>query len=359
MLGVLESTRAVMDAARDVTIDQQAVDRLASRLADRGVEAPAWRVWPHWWEDSDRAADYVLVLDALNFCFWGEPRWRVQYEGRVLDGYWALAACLRRALEAGVPLLDPAYLASFDEPAARELFAGQAEIPLLDARFANLREVGRGLLDAGGAFAEIVRAAGGSGEALVAEVVRRFPSFDDVAAYPVAANDGAAASPRLTGGPSRSRPPHPRAANEGVAADDTVAAAHTIDVRLYKRAQILVSDLHGIYAGRGLGAFSDLERLTAFADYKIPQVLREAGILVYSPALAETVDQQVLIPPGDPREVEIRAGTVWGCELLRQALEKRRTGTPLRAFEVDWLLWSDAQGRTISRPYHRTRTTYY
>lgn len=317
MLGVLESTRRVMDAARDVTIDQDAVERLAARLADRGVEAPEWRVWPHWWEDSDRAADYVLVLDALNFCFWGEPRWRVEYEGRVLDGYWALAACLRHALEADVPLLDPEYLASFDEFAAAELFEGEAEIPLLAERIANLREVGRGLLDAGGSFAEIVHQANGSGEALVAKVVRRFPSFDDVATY-----NGA-------------------------------------EVRIYKRAQILVSDLHGIYGGQSLGAFSDLDRLTAFADYKIPQVLREAGILVYTPALADTVDRQQLIPPGDPREVEIRASTVWGCELLRQALERHRPGPPLRAFEVDWLLWSDAQGRTISRPYHRTRTIFY
>ena len=74
-------------------------------------------------------------------------------------------------------------------------------------------------------------------------------------------------------------------------------------------------------------------------------MLREAGILVYVAALAATVDRQELIPPGDPREVEIRAGTVWGCELLRQALERQRPGSPLRAFEVDWLLWSDAQGR--------------
>ncbi len=317
MLGVLETTRRVVDAARDVRIDQDAVDFLAARLARRGVEAPEWRVWPHWWDDSDTAADYVLVLDALNFSFWGEPRWRVHFEGHVVDGYWALAACLRRALDTGVPLLDAAHLAAFDETAARSLFAGDAEIPLLPERIANLREVGCGLIAAGGSFAALVRAAGGSGEALVADVVRRFPSFDDAATY-----DG-----------------------ERVA--------------FYKRAQILVGDMHGVYGGVGLGAFSDLDRLTAFADYKIPQVLREAGLLVYSPALAATVDAQQTIPQRDPREVEIRAGTIWGCELLRQALERQRSGTPLRAFEVDWLLWSDAQGRTISRPYHRTRTIYY
>ena len=320
VLGVLESTRRVIDRAQSVTIDQDAVNALAARLAGQGVEAPEWRVWPHWWDDSDRAADYVLVLDALNFCFWatpGQPRWRVQFEGQTLDGYWALAACLRRALDAGTPLLDPGYLADIDEFAVRTLFAGEAEIPLLAERVANLREVGRGLQAACDTFASIVRAAGGSGETLVSEIVRRFPSFDDIATY-----DGE-------------------------------------PVRIYKRAQILVSDLHGIYAGRGLGTFSDLDRLTAFADYKIPQVLREAGILVYADDLADVIERQELIAPGDLREVEIRAATVWGCELLRQALEPLRDGSPLRAFEVDWLLWSDAQGRTISRPYHRTRTIYY
>ena len=236
----------------------------------------------------------MLVLDALNFCFWGEPRWRVEYDGRVLDGYWALAACLRRALEAGVPLLDPSYLASVDEAAARALFAGEAEIPLLADRIANLREVGRGLLDAGGSFAAVVRQAGGSGEALVGEVIRRFPSFDDVATY-----DGA-------------------------------------PVRLYKRAQILVSDVHGIYAGRGVGSFSDLDRLTAFADYKIPQVLREAGILVYSASLTDTVDQQTLIPSGDParsRSAPPPSGAASCCArpssgsaLARRSAPSRSTG---------------------------------
>jgi hypothetical protein len=317
VLGVLESTRRVVESARHVSIDRVATERLADRLAGQGARAPEWRVWPHWWEDSDRAADYVLVLDALNFSFWGEPRWRVTFEGRTLDGYWALAACLRRALEGGVTLLDPADLAAVDDRAARALFAGEAEIPLLAERVANLREVGRGLVAAGGSFAELVRRAGGSGEALVGEVVQRFPSFDDVATY-----DGQ-------------------------------------PVRFYKRAQILVGDLHGIYAGGGLGAFSDLDCLTAFADYKIPQVLREAGVLVYAPELAAVVDGQEEIPAGDPREVEIRAATIWGCELLRQALQRRSHGTPLRAFEVDWLLWGDAQGRSISRPYHRTRTIFY
>jgi hypothetical protein len=317
VLGALGTTRRVVDLARSVSIDQAAVEQLAARLAERQAEPPPWRVWPHWWDDSEQAATYVLVLDALNFSFWGEPRWRVSYQGQTLNGYWALAASLRRAIERGELILDADFLAGIDEAAVRQIFAGEAEIPLLSKRVANLREVGQGLQATAGSFAPIVAAAARSGQALVADVVRRFPSFDDVTTY----------------------------ASE--------------EVRFYKRAQILISDLYGIYEGRGLGAFDDLDRLTAFADYKIPQVLREAGILVYTPALAEVVDRQQEIPPGDPREVEIRAATIWGCELLRLALAERHDRPTIRVFEVDWLLWSDAQDHEIARPYHRTRTIFY
>ncbi|MCC6179235.1 MAG: queuosine salvage family protein [Chloroflexi bacterium] len=319
-LGVLESTRTVVAGARHVRIDADAVRTVASRLVQAELGAPAWRVWPHWWDDTERGADYVLVLDALNFCFWGDPKWRVEYQGKTLDGYWALVACLRRAIDRGVPLLDPDYLVTIDDGAVRDLFAGEGEIPLLAARAANLREAGRGMRAVGGSFAPVVEAAGGDVVRLVDEVVRRFPSFDDVVPY-----DGAV-------------------------------------VRFYKRAQILVSDLHGIFEGRGLGQFGNLDALTAFADYKIPQILRAEGILVYEPALATQVDSYLPIPAGHPDEVEIRAATIWACERLRQALAEARAShgePPLRAFEVDWLLWTLAQDRTFSRPYHRTRTAFY
>ena len=315
-LGVLETTRRVADRARLVRIDADAVARLAARLAATPVVVPDWRVWPHWWGDVEHSATYVLVLDALNFCFWGDPKWRVVFEGRTVDGYWALAASLRRAIEEGVPILDPAALAHVDESTVRRVFRGESEIPLVAERIANLREVGRGLLQVGGPFSTLVARAEHSAAQLVQEVVARFPSFDDVAEY------------------------------EGE------------PVRLYKRAQILVSDLYGAFEGRGIGRFDDLDTLTAFADYKVPQILRAEGVLVYRPELAERIDQLIELPAGDPAEVEIRAGTIWGCELLRRALGEQG-GRPPRAFEVDWLLWALAQDRAFERPYHRTRTIFY
>jgi hypothetical protein len=108
----------------------------------------------------------------------------------------------------------------------------------------------------------------------------------------------------------------------------------------------------------GVGAIRGMERLTAFADYKLPQLLRRFGAIVYAPELATTVDSYTLIAAGSAPEVEIRAATLWAVELLRRALE--RHGARRSAAEIDYRLWSASQTKTPDeRPYHRTRTIYY
>lgn len=316
-LGVLATTRPVVETARSVSIVAEAVERTADELARTPFQAPSWRVWPHFWNEAERTATYVLLLDALNFCFWGEPRWRVAYAGQSLDGYWALAAALRRAIDAGEPVLEADFLAEMDRPRLEWLLRGEGALQLMDARLRHVQEVGR-VLGAryAGSFLRFIQAQGqGSATRLVRALVRDFPSFDDVAAY---------------GG----RP-----------------------VRFYKRAQLLASDLHGAFGGQGPGALAELDQLTAFADYKLPQVLRGLGLLAYQPELAATIDTLQPLQPGSPEEVEIRAATVWAVELLRRALAAR--GLRLRAFELDWYLWSLGQGRQWPHPYHRTLTTAY
>ena len=42
-------------------------------------------------------------------------------------------------------------------------------------------------------------------------------------------------------------------------------------VAIHKRAQILVADLWQLFEGRGLCAFDDIDSITMFADYRVPQ----------------------------------------------------------------------------------------
>jgi Potential Queuosine, Q, salvage protein family len=317
-LGIRAATAWVVERARDVRVVAERAADVAARLAAGELGLPEWRRPPHWWDDADAdaTAHYVLLLDALNFSFWGEPRWRVAWGAERLDGYWALAAALTSAVEQGQPLGDPDYLARTAR--AAQLLAGLdgVPIPLLRLRQAALREVGLGLLrGCGGRFLDCVERAGRSAPALVELVAARFPSFRDVAEY-----DG--------------RP-----------------------VPFYKRAQLLVADLHGAFAGRGPGAFDDLATLTMFADYKVPQVLHDLGVLAYSPALEAALRARELLPYGDRREVEIRAASVQAVELIVDVLEGRGRHVP--AFEVDERLWALGQARPLALPYHRTRSVYY
>jgi hypothetical protein len=189
----------------------------------------------------------------------------------------------------------------------------------LAERGANLRQLGRGLLavsDEPDAAARFIAACDGSAVRLVERVAAAFPSFNDVA--------------RLDGR----------------------------DVKFFKRAQILAADLHGAFAGEGLGRFDDLGRLTAFADYKVPQVLRGLGVLRYDDRLAAIVDRRALIPAGSREEIEIRAATVWACELIRASLAA--WGRSMAAYEIDWALWQAGQSLAPEiPPYHRTLTIFY
>jgi hypothetical protein len=317
-LGVRAATAWVVERARDVRLVRARADDLAAQLADGEFARPGWRTPPHWWNeaDVDVTAHYVLLLDALNFSFWGEPKWQVEWAGQIFDGYWALAAGLRAAIERGTPLSDPGYLAGTAQ--ASQLLAGVDDVPIPLARLrqAALREVGRGLQDScGGRFLRCVEEAHRSASALVNLVATRFPSFRDVAEYD-------------------QRP-----------------------VPFYKRAQLLVADLHGAFAGRGPGAFDDLPALTMFADYKVPQVLHDLGVLAYSRALEDSLRTHEILPYGDRREVEIRAASVQAVELIVDRLAA--SGIRVPAFEIDERLWSHGQGCAHRLPYHRTRSVYY
>jgi hypothetical protein len=138
---------------------------------------------------------------------------------------------------------------------------------------------------------------------------------------------------------------------DALAADLAAAMPFFADRGFYKRAQITAADL----AHAGVATFDDLDRLTVFADNLLPHVLRLDGVLSYAPELAARVDGGELLAPGEEMEVELRACTVHACEQLAE-----RAGVPARMLD-NWLwnrgfeLGDDASGR---RP-HRTRTVFY
>ncbi len=311
---VLETTRGVVEESKWVKIEKGAIERFCDGLELRRI--------PHWMEscpidisglDKKGKILFSFVFASVNFSYWGEPKWEVEYRGEKYDGAWAMVACLIKAMEEGIPILDADYLKDIAEWELARFLMGNIQIPLFMERLLILRDVGRALSEKysdtlgkvfEGSYLDVVEA--------LRVITYFFSSFDDNAFY-------------------RGK-----------------------KVVFHKRAQLFLWDLHNILDG-GLAGIDDL---AAFADYKIPQVLRKHGILVYHPDLARRVNAKIMIDAGSEEEIEIRASMIWAVEIIKGELRKQ--GLNITSPEIDSWLWLQGQNKSPdNKPYHRTRTIFY
>ena len=59
------------------------------------------------------------------------------------------------------------------------------------------------------------------------------------------------------------------------------------------------------------------------ADYIVPAVLRQLGVLRYSSTLASTIEANSEIGPGSEEEVELRACSVHAVEKMRELISMK------------------------------------
>jgi hypothetical protein len=310
--------RQVAAMARHVRIDDAAVERLAAVLEHEPVAHPGW-AWPHPTASElgdGAAASWTLLLSALNFSFWqDEPRWRV--DG--YDGYLALAHALRRAHTEGASVTDVGAWAGWSvghlAGVLRGDDGGPRNPPLMAERSAVATELGRWLLEEHGGDALAPLRGATSAAALAQELAANLPTFRDVHEY------------------------------------------RGMQVPLLKRAQIAAHDCGAALGDRAPAGLRDRSGLTAFADYKLPQVLRAHGVLLYAEPLAAAVDQRIPLESGSQEEVEIRALTVVAVDAVAAGLRAR--GVECDATTVDTQLWWRGQDMPGAAPYHRTRSIWY
>jgi hypothetical protein len=318
---ILDSVRPVVERSRFVHIDEQAIAAFCRSVAAADlIEEPFdAETAPAPDEPEERRLAFAFVFNAINFCYWGEPKWRVELNGRTHDGCAAMMRAIVNAPRLDVDLLEPRVLAELTAEQLAAVLRGNVVIPLFEERLKLLRLLGQGILEKfGGSFGEVIARSGGTAAGLVALLVKEFPEvFNDVETY------------------------------------------HGYEVSFYKRAQLVPAHLISM-AKTGLvsARLSGHEELTAFADYKIPQLLRKFGILVYVTDLAARIDSLTELPCGSDEEIEIRANTVWAVELMSHALHDRFP--TIDSATVDVALWHCGQVKSPDdKPYHRTRTIWY
>ena len=228
----------------------------------------------------------------------------------------------------GTPITTPAFWVNETEctdELLRHVFRPSANgvpMPLVEDRLYCLREAGYVLREHfNGTFTTCIEQSKGSSAVLVNLLVDNFPCLDDRHSY------------------------------------------EDITVRFHKRAQILVADLWACFEGHGFGYFHDIDQITMFADYRIPQMLHSLGCLQYSPPLESHIRQKKAIDSGHPWEIQLRGCSIWGVELLRREIHRQHPGTHLNAILIDFFLYDtmkemEKKGRDCIS-HHRTRSIWY
>jgi len=240
----------------------------------------------------EQVAMFTLTLDAINFGSGWFPTLRKRPG---CSGYNTIAWALSDRFRAHGPWSARELLALTQAQVA-EVLEQEATHELMGLYAQALAQLGRFLVERSALTA--IAAAGGSAQALAAQLASGMPMFDDPG--------------------------------------------------FYKRAQIVPADL----ALAGVTVFDDLDELTIFADNLVPHVLRVDGVLRYEPSLAARIDAGELLAPGR-EEQEIRACAVHACEQIA-------AGLSVAPRMLDNWLWNRGQEpRYKAVPRHRTRTTAY
>lgn len=308
------SCAAVSEAATHVRIDHDRVDGFAAEL---DLDTPRNDPGQDRMGSEETATAFVLALDAINFGSGYFPHLRKRPG---MSGYHTVATSLRDFV-ADTGGLTSERLARWtvDDAAATfgQLLDGGPAHELMELFTQAWHDLAAFVDRVGdGSFAATVAEAEGSAARLVV-MLDEMPFFHDVHSHPA-----------------------------------------TGEVPIYKRAQIVVQDLHVAFDGTGPGAFEDRRDLTMFADNLVPHVLRVEGVLDFDDALVRRIEAVEDIPVGSPQEIEIRACGLHAVELLREALADR--GTRLSSGDLDNVLWNlGAQPRYKAIPRHRTRCVYY
>lgn len=314
---VRTTTAFVLENSKDVKINKDKIKEIASLLKKEKKSLFEWTAEMHFKSKNQQTMlDYLILADAMNFCFWNtKERWNINYKGKKINGYFALSLALKDFFEKNPKKANLDYFSKIPFFEFKKIFQGGKNLYFLRDRWKLAKQASQKIIKKYENSESFVNSAGKSAEKLVFKIAKELPGFNDTAKF------------------------------KGK------------KIYFLKRAQILVCDIWGALKGRGAGKFKDMDYLTCFADYKVPQILNLLGIIEYSEDLQKKIEKRTLIPAGSRQEIEIRSATVQAVELLRN--EFKKTGKALPAFKIDWILWNKTQEIKMDNPYHLTKTIFY
>jgi len=321
---VLESLGPVIRGSRFVRTDVKKIAEHAGWMAYEELPFPDFVLPFGVGGNRDEAIDFVMVAGLINFAFTdfrSRKKFEVEYGGKRWSDSEAMFACLKRAADEGVAVLEGEWLARATAGELARIFRGNIEMPMLPERAEIFREAGA-VLNAryGGRFHNFFKEGSrrlyDNGGGMVERLIAEFPRFNDVSTF-----DGR-------------------------------------EIKFYKLAQLAIWVLHASLRYSGGFAVEDLSKMAAFADYIVPAALRVMGILRYAPGLEKAIQSGKLLARDSREEIEIRAHTLHATALLREEVNKLRPrDRQVIIPQIDARLWTHYHA--THWPHHLTRTIMY
>ncbi len=301
---IKESIYYVKDNSRNVEINYDVLDEIIKNINLKNNTH--WLISnPFGILDMDIVdiMNYLLILHTIgDYCFWGDNKWSIETSNGAFDGTYAIMYLILQRMQSKKSF-------NMTKNEFKEFVKGNNEIPLLDDRYKNLCLMNEYLK--GKNFYDLIKEKTKDTE-LLDYLIQNLPYLEDVSLY------------------------------------------KSENIYFYKRAQLMVSDILHIreYIEK---VNVDYSNLMGCADYKIPQVLNNLGVLVYSKDLDNKIMQKEELKENSEEEVEIRACNLVVIDYIYQKLNGKISRMDINDYL--WLLGQDK--KKIIKPYHRTLTNHY
>ena len=306
---IIESSKYVVNNAKHVKINEKKVDDFANAITGMKLQ--------HWFSSSpynmldlplETLVNLVLVFEAIDFSFWGNPRWTIETEYGKMDG----SAALLYVMVKFVRERNSTDFSNISKDEFKKMLKGNVDIPLFEERYNIVKNISKIVNEKmNGSFYEVVKDINTDIE-LFDIIISNFESFRDERIY------------------------------------------NGERVYFYKLAQLLTSDILHLKELKE-NSKVDYSHLVGCADYKIPQVMRGLGLLKYDEELSKIVDNQGAIEENSEYELEIRASMIVVIDII-----KRRLDDGVCAIKINDYIWGLSKKIKDSlKPYHLTRNTNY
>ena len=181
---VLNTSSFVVDNAKHVKINYDKVNDLIDELLKfKNVHYLTQVPYSIYNMNTRDIVNFLLIYDSINFSFWGDPKWKINVNGKDLDGGIALLHCIFNLFNGRNSIEVYQQLENMKIEEFKEILKGNVEIPLLEQRYGIVTDIAKIVnTKMNGSFYDYIKEMNTDQE-IFKTILNNFSSFEDIRSY--------------------------------------------------------------------------------------------------------------------------------------------------------------------------------